>query len=142
MKKLIASFNNQFYEFDSLPELISIIFGNEYQNLSEKEKFIKRYEIAFPISKLLNIPIAHTKLGTIGEFYKILTKEVDIKNSFVIDSEITFILSLCKFEKILLLENINSNIFINKLEDLNTKDNYIILNSFCDVLLTKFCEVK
>lgn len=141
MKNLIMSFNDKFYEVDSLSELICIVFGQDYQDLTEKEKFIRRYEMAFPISKFNKMLIAHTKLGTIGEFYKIVTKKVDITNSFIIDSEITFIISLCKINKLLLLEHIDSNIFIGDIENLNKKENYVILNSFCDLLLDKYCEV-
>ena len=47
MKDLIYIEQEQADKFDSLQELYEFIFGKKYFTLTEKEKFIKRYEIAF-----------------------------------------------------------------------------------------------
>ena len=61
-------------KFDTLQELYEFIFGTKYFTLTEKEKFIRRYETAFYKIKFYNLDldIVHTIMGTLGEQYKII----------------------------------------------------------------------
>ena len=107
MKNLIYIENEESNQFNDIQELYEFIFGKEYFNMSEKEKFIRRYEIAFYKIKFyeLDLEIVHTKMGTIGEKYKIKSENYDLKNSFIIDDEKEFIKSLCKIPNITILES-------------------------------------
>ena len=130
MKNLIYIENEDSYQFETLQELYEFIFGKEYFNMSEKEKFIRRYEIAFYKIKFyeLDLEIVHTKMGTIGEKYKIKSENYDLKNSFIIDDEKEFIKSLCKIPNITILESKTSNNFFTAKEKEKFEGNYIVIN--------------
>lgn len=130
MKDLIYMEKKQINKFDSLQELYEFIFGKQYFNLTEKQKFIRRYEIAFYKIKLyrLDLDIVHTKMGTLGEQYKIIKENYNIEKSFIIDDEKSFILSLCKIPNIIILESKLSNNLLTTKEKEQYKGNYIIIN--------------
>lgn len=93
MKDLIYVEQEQINKFDSLQELYEFIFGKEYFNLTEKQKFIRRYEIAFYKIKFycLDLDIVHTKMGILGEQYKIITDKYNLDKALIIDNEREFI---------------------------------------------------
>ena len=74
MKNLIYVEQDQINQFNTLQELYEFIFGTKYFTLTEKEKFIRRYETAFYKIKFYNLDldIVHTIMGTLGEQYKII----------------------------------------------------------------------
>ena len=136
MKNLIVISNNKHHEFDSLEELKTFILGKEYFELEEKEKFLERYRRAFAICKFSNdMPMVHTKMGKLIEKYQVSEEPYDIYVSFIIDDEFTYILSLCKTNQILLLENIDSSIFTKCVDKSKIEDNYIVVNSHVDKIL-------
>ena len=130
MKNLIYIENEESNQFNDIQELYEFIFGKEYFNMSEKEKFIRRYEIAFYKIKFyeLDLEIVHTKMGTIGDKYKIKDEKYDLKNSFIIDDEKEFVKSLCKIPNIIILENKTSDNFFTAKEKEKFKGNYIVIN--------------
>lgn len=127
---------NNSYQFNTINEIIESIFGEEYSKLDEKSKFIKRYEMAYPISKFnKDIPVVHTKMGVLGEKYKVISGKFNVIDSFIIDDELSYILSLCKIDNILLLENINANIIVDSKYKTDIKDNYIVVNSYAKQII-------
>lgn len=130
MENLIYMEKEQVNKFDSLQELYEFIFGKEYFNLTEKEKFIRRYEIAFYKIKFygFNLDIVHTKMGTIGEKYKIITESYDLKKALIIDDERQFVISLCKIPNITILESKCSEGLLTTKEKEKYKGNYIVIN--------------
>ena len=62
------------------------------------------------------------------------------KNAFIIYDEITYILSLLKFNKIILLEKTNANILRKYINKENIEENYLILNKFADEIMQKYLE--
>ena len=62
------------------------------------------------------------------------------KNAFIIYDEITYILSLLKFNKIILLEKTNANILGKYINKENIEENYLILNKFADEIMQKYLE--
>lgn len=130
MENLIYMEKEQVNKFDSLQELYEFIFGKEYFNLTEKEKFIRRYEIAFYKIKFygLDLDIVHTKMGKVGEKYKIINENYDLENALIIDDERQFVISLCRIPNITILESKSSdNLFTTK-EKEKYKGNYIVIN--------------
>lgn len=130
MKNLIYMEQEQINKFDSLEELYEFVFGKKYFNLTEKQKFIRRYEIAFYKIKFycLDLDIVHTKMGILGEQYKIIKETYNLEKALIIDNEREFIMSLCKIPNITILESKLSDNLLTAKEKENYKGNYIIIN--------------
>lgn len=125
--------------FENIKDLSKYFFGEEYLMLSEEEKISKRYENAFTLKMLdkKDFQIVHTQIGIFDENYKIQTKKYNLKEDFIIDTDITYILSICKTKKYILLEkNDVKNILLEGLKlDLNfPEDEYIMINKYIDKL--------
>ena len=130
MKNLIYIEQDQINKFDSLQELYEFIFGTKYFTLTEKEKFIRRYEIAFYKIKFYNLglDIVHTEMGTLGEQYKIIDKKYKLEKALIIDDEKQFVMSLCRIPTIMILESKFSNNLLTTKEKEKYKGNYIVIN--------------
>lgn len=134
MKNLIYIEQDQINQFNTLQELYEFIFGTKYFTLTEKEKFIRRYEIAFYKIKFYNLDldIVHTMMGTLGEQYKIIDQKYNSEKAFIIDDEKQFVMSLCKISNIIILESKTSNNLLTAKEKEKYKGNYIVINEFID----------
>ena len=134
MKNLIYIEQDQINKFDTLQELYEFIFGTKYFTLTEKEKFIRRYETAFYKIKFYNLDldIVHTIMGTLGEQYKIIDQKYNSEKVFIIDDEKQFVMSLCKISNIIILESKTSNNLLTAKEKEKYKGNYIVINEFID----------
>ena len=134
MKNLIYIEQDQINQFNTLQELYEFIFGMKYFTLTEKEKFIRRYEIAFYKIKFYNLDldIVHTMMGTLGEQYKIIDQKYNSEKAFIIDDEKQFVMSLCKIPNIIILESKTSNNLLTAKEKEKYKGNYIVINEFID----------
>ena len=134
MKNLIYIEQDQINQFNTLQELYEFIFGMKYFTLTEKEKFIRRYEIAFYKIKFYNLDldIVHTIMGTLGEQYKIIDQKYNSEKAFIIDDEKQFVMSLCKIPNIIILESKTSNNLLTAKEKEKYKGNYIVINEFID----------
>ena len=134
MKNLIYIEQDQIKQFNTLQELYEFIFGTKYFTLTEKEKFIRRYETAFYKIKFYNLDldIVHTIMGTLGEQYKIIDQKYNSEKAFIIDDEKQFVMSLCKISNIIILESKTSNNLLTAKEKEKYKGNYIVINEFID----------
>ena len=130
MKNLIYIEQDQINQFNTLQELYEFIFGTKYFTLTEKEKFIRRYETAFYKIKFYNLDldIVHTIMGTLGEQYKIIDQKYNSEKAFIIDDEKQFVMSLCKISNIIILESKTSNNLLTAKEKEKYKGNYIVIN--------------
>ena len=130
MKDLIYIEQEKINKFDSLQELYEFIFGKQYFNLTEKQKFIRRYEIAFYKIKFycLDLDIVHTKMGILGEQYKIIDERYNLNKALIIDNEREFIISLCKIPNITILESKVSNNLLTTKQKEKYMGNYIVIN--------------
>lgn len=130
MKDLIYMEQEEISKFDCLQELYEFIFGKHYFELTEKEKFIRRYEIAFYKIKFYkqDLDIVHTKIGVLGEKYQIINQNYEFKKAFIIDDEKSFIMSLCKFPNIIILESKYRDNLLTAKEKQKYKGNYIVIN--------------
>ena len=140
MKNLIYIENEQANQFDSLQELYEFIFGKQYFYSTEKQKFIKRYKLAFYITRFhcSNLDIVHTQIGILGEKYKIINEKFNPQKAFVIDNERTFVMSLCRLSNIMILESKNSNNILSAKEKEIYKGNYVVINEFVKEGLNQF----
>ncbi len=137
MENLILIYESKKYFFNTFEEIVEVFFGKQYESLSFNEKFKIRYQKALGFCMKNNIELVDTRVGHLGGNGEILSKEFDFEKAFIIDNEKTYILSMCKFENILLLENKASKIFniegVAEVEDI--EDNYIVVNKIIDKLL-------
>ena len=130
MKDLIYIEQEKINKFDSLQELYEFMFGKQYFNLTEKQKFIRRYEIAFYKIKFyyIDLDIVHTKMGILGEQYKIIDERYNLNKALIIDNEREFIISLCKIPNITILESKVSNNLLTTKQKEKYIGNYIVIN--------------
>ena len=129
MKDLILIEGNEKYQFDTLEELIETIIHNKYYEMSENVKKEQLELKAFANCMQENVDIVSN-----GE------KLTSIDGKFIIQDEITYVLSLLLLNKVMLLERTNSNIFTKNLDKSNISDNYIIVNHYAEDLLKKYLE--
>lgn len=129
MKDLILIEGNEKYQFDTLEELIETIIHKQYYEMSENVKKEQLELKAFANCMQENVDIVSK-----GE------KLTSIDGKFIIQDEITYVLSLLLLNKVMLLERTNSNIFTKNLDKSNISDNYIIVNHYAKDLLKKYLE--
>lgn len=140
MENLIIIDDQNRYQIGSLDELISYFFGEDYKNLSFNEKYKIRFDKAFGFTIKYKLELVDTRVGVINGDAEVISKTYDFSKAFIIDNEITFILSLCKFDNILILEKFDNDKKILLVDDLVNKDtdieeNYVVINKFIDRLL-------
>ena len=130
MKNLIVIEGKDKYQYDNIKELVENFISKNYFNMSEEEKE----------QEIEKKAIANTMLNKIKiEKLKEKTSNFD-DNAFIIYDEITYILSLLKFNKIILLERTDANIFGKYIDKENIKDNYIIVNKFANEIMKKYLK--
>ena len=132
MEKLIVIEGKEKYQYIDLKSLVQSFINSNYYNMREKEKQ----------NELEKKAIANTIQSNIKIIKINSTKRNFEKDEFVINNEITYILSLLRFNKIVLLEKIDANIFGRYIDKTNLSNNYIILNKFADEILEKYINNK
>ena len=132
MKNLIVIEGKEKYQYDDLQSLVKNFISPNYYEMSKEEKE----------NELEKKTIANTML----EKNKTMKIEKEIKeideNAFILYDEITFILSLAKFNKIVLLERTDANIFSQYIDKQSFEDNYIIINKFANEIMKKYLKDK
>lgn len=135
MKNLIVIEGEKDYQYNNLQELVKDFIHPNYNEMS-KEGQIKEIE-------------KRAKANTVKENVEMIMidKEqiistIGLKNKFIINDEYTYILSMLIFNKFVLLEEINANIFGKYMKQKPKKGNYIILNKFANEIMQKYIEDK
>lgn len=83
------------------------------------------------IANTMQSNIKIVKLEKTGDFEE---------NAFILYDEISYILSMLKFNKIILLERTDANIFGRYINKKNIKDNYIIINKFANEIMKEYLK--
>jgi len=127
LKDLILIENDRYNQFNTIEELISFILGDNYYNITDKEKreLMELNARAYCIN-------TNMKIVTLNEL-----NNDNVNNIFIIQDEISYVLSLLIINRYTLLEKTTSNIFTSELNKDNIEDNYIIVNRFANELLDK-----
>lgn len=139
---LIVAQGKNIMQINTLEELIDRIFGKSYKNLTEKEKLQERYSKSLFQAMLNNMAVVYSPKGIIKKD-KTFDKQTPYKleESFIIDDEITYLLSLCKVNDLRILEKEDSNIFLSD-EDIKELDgeqgNYIFINKRVDQIIARY----
>lgn len=134
MKNLILITDGKRCEFDNIDELRKFIVP-EIENISREELNNYFYEKVFGFSILNNVQIVNSTKGVYGDNYEIENKKIDFRNAIIIDNIDTYILSLCKYNVITLLEEKENRFFTKDIQVELGKDNYIVVNAYANELL-------
>ena len=130
MENLIVIEGKEKYKYNDIESLIKGFINERYYNMSETEQK----------NELEKKAIAHTIQDNI-KIYNMESKAQNYdKEAFIVYDEITYILSMLKFNKIILLEKTNANIFGKYINKENITDNYIIVNKFANEIIQKYLE--
>lgn len=130
MENLIVIEGKEKYQYNDIESLIKGFINERYYNMSETEQK----------NELEKKAIANTIQDNI-KIYNMESKAQNYdKEAFIVYDEITYILSMLKFNKIILLEKTNSNIFGKYINKENITDNYIIVNKFANEIIQKYLE--
>lgn len=141
---LIVARGKKMMQMDTLEELIGKVLGDEYKDLNEKEKLQQRYKNALFQAMFNNMDIVYSPKGIVKKdktFDK--EKQYEIEKSFVIDDEITYLLSLCKVNDLKILEREDSSIFLSDEDrkDLEGEEgNYVFINKRVDQIMKRYLQ--
>ena len=136
MKNLILISEENHYEFNNLDELKSFIVPNiSKMDKEEIEKYL--YEKIFGFSMINNLQIVETHKGVYEGNYKIGDEKIHLDRAIIIDNLDTYILSLCKFNAIYLLEEKDNRFYTKNIEVNFEDENYIAVNAFAKEILNE-----
>ena len=130
MENLIVIEGKEKYKHNDIESLIKGFINERYYNMSETEQKNELEKKAIANTIQDNIKIYN--MGSKVQNYD--------KEAFIVYDEITYILSMLKFNKIILLEKTNANIFGKYINKENITDNYIIVNKFANEIIQKYLE--
>ena len=123
LKKIIVIDDNDEIQLDTEKEVIELLIDEQFYDLTEEEKKKK-----IELKALANC---------LGEGTNI--KEI-VKEKYVLIDEKTYIFSLLKNNKIILLERVDSEIFTSEIDKTKIKENYILVNTFAEKLLERYVK--
>ncbi|HCC03413.1 MAG TPA: hypothetical protein DEP51_00940 [Clostridiales bacterium] len=127
LKKLIIIEGDVDYQCDSITDIIKRIIDENYYNYSNEEKKDK-----------LNMLAIANCLGDKIEILDNINNVKELGKTIIIKDEITYFLSLLMINKMVLLERIDANLFMKKIDKSNFTDNYIIVNKYAKQLLLDY----
>ncbi len=130
MENLIVIEGKEKYQYKDIKGLIENFINKNYFNMSEEER--KKELEKKTIANTMQSNIKVVKLGK--------DKKIFDENAFVLYDEISYILSMLKFNKIIILEKTDANIFSKYINKENIDCNYIIINKFANEILKKYLE--
>ena len=130
MENLIVIEGKEKYQYRDIESLVEKFINENYFYMDEADRKVELEKMA-----IMNNPKNKIKICKLDN----KTTNFD-KNAFIIYDEITYILSLLKFNKIILLEKTNANILGKYINKENIEENYLILNKFADEIMQKYLE--
>lgn len=130
MENLIVIEGKEKYKYNDIKSLIKGFINERYYNMSETEQKNELEKKA--IANIIQDNIKIYNMESKAQNYD--------KEAFIVYDEITYILSMLKFNKIILLEKTNANIFGKYINKENITDNYIIVNKFANEIIQKYLE--
>ena len=130
MENLIVIEGKEKYQYRDIESLVEKFINENYFYMDEADRKVELEKRA-----IMNNPQNKIKICKLDN----KTTNFD-KNAFIIYDEITYILSLLKFNKIILLEKTNANILGKYINKENIEENYLILTKFADEIMQKYLE--
>lgn len=130
MENLIVIEGKEKYKFDDLESLVKRFINDNFYNMSEDER-----KIELEKKTIANTMLRNTKVVELDKDLSNLDE-----NAFILFDEITYILSLLKFNIIVLLEKTDANIFGKYINREGIEDNYIIINKFANEIMKNYIK--
>lgn len=132
MEKLIIIEGKEKYKYDNVKDLIKDFISKDYFDISKEERdlILEKKTAANTLMDKIKV----VKINKYPDDYE--------DDAFILYNEISYILSLLKFNKLILLERTDANIFGRYMEKDWVEDNYIIINKFANEILKKYLEGK
>ena len=131
LKNLIIIENKNYIQCDNEEELVKLLIDEDFFKLSKKER-LKKMQLKAMLNSL------NSKKNIIE--LKDLSLEENFQNKFVLIDEKTYILSLLINTNIIILENINSNVYTKYIDKSKFAKNYIIVNHFAKEILKNYLK--
>ena len=132
MEKLIVIERDEKYQYKDMDSLIRSFINKDFYEMTEGEKETEMEKKAVANTFLDNIKII--KLNE--------TKDNFEEDAFILYDEITYILSMLKFDKLILLERVDAEILGKYINREGITDNYIIINKFANEIMKKYLEIN
>lgn len=123
LKKIIVIDDNNEIQLDTEKEVIELLIDEKFYDLTEEEK-----------KKKIELKALANCLGEGANIEEI------VKEKYVLIDEKTYIFSLLKNNKIILLERVDSEIFTSEIDKTKIKENYILVNTFAEKLLERYVK--
>ena len=114
-KKLIAIENGEYFQYDKLEDLAKDLIDDNFYEMSQEERINKMH-------------------------IKALANGLERNNIISIKNNKEYILHLLVLNRIILLERIDSEIFIKDIDKSKIKDNYIVVKTIEKKLLSNINE--
>jgi len=130
MENLIVIEGKEKYKFEDLESLVKRFINDNFYNMSEDER-----KIELEKKTIANTMLRNTKVVELDKDLSNLDE-----NAFILFDEITYILSLLKFNIIVLLEKTDANIFGKYINREDIEDNYIIINKFANEIMKNYIK--
>lgn len=141
MKNIILIVDEKHYEFDEINQLKNFIMP-DFQDFSDEELAKKLYEKIFGYSIFNELQIVLTGNGVFDGNYEIKNENINTEKSIIVNNLDTFILSLCKHNVIILLEEKHTRYFTKNIDVQTNQDNYVVVNAYVDELLASWVGEK
>ncbi|MGE5473894.1 MAG: hypothetical protein ACM3UU_06700 [Ignavibacteriales bacterium] len=143
-KPLLIIKEQTVWEASNEEDAVSIVMGEQYLMLNDKEKWKERVqrarmEVLMGIGRNQNLQVMHSKLGVIKLNYankqsedleELKEKE---KINIMIDNDKVFLLSFVKIGALVILENTNSRIFQKEVQNDSPSNKFIVLHEAYDI---------
>ncbi len=130
LKKFIIIENGEKYQCDLIEDIVKVLIDDDFYTMSKSDQN--------KIMKFKAIANCFNNNFEIIENQNSIDMKDKLENKFVIYDEITYILSLLLLNKVVLLERTDSNVFIKYLDNIDSTDNYVIVNTFAKDILQRY----
>ena len=142
MKNIILLAGEEPIQFDTIEELKEFVIPN-WSELTQEELEKELYEKVFGLCHSENLQIASSQNGVYGDHYKINKEEAISPNVVWIDSIELYLLSLCQYQIITILEEKENRYFTKDLDiKIPEEDNYVVVNAYVKEILKKWGSDK
>ena len=129
MNGLTTIISGEENNYDDIKDLVRDVICKNYYELNEKEKK----------NELEKRTVANTIEDNIEIVNLYDTKQNYKEDAFILYDEITYILSLAKFNKIVLVEKAEFNYFSKYIKSIGIEPSkYIIINKFADEIMKNY----
>ena len=134
MKNIIYLTDDEKYEFDTLEELKSFAFPKVSQ-MSKSEMTDFLYEKILGFSVIHNFQIVDSSVGVMNDEKEPTGETINFDKAIFIDNLDTYLLSLCKYNVIVIFEEVNHRYYTKDVTLAPNEENYAIVNAHADEIL-------